>query len=119
MRKLFIPILFFFLTIFSTTSLLAQDGGTGDKYGKIKLLAAKLDSNNTVLAVRVDAPYKDSVEAILTHSIGWVVEKRKVVLTTGPNNFSFNMAQLAAGTYRLMLRRFEGNWSVSQTIKKD
>jgi hypothetical protein len=59
------------------------------------------------------------VEAILTHSIGWVVEKKKVVLSMGPNNFSFNTAQLANGTYRLIIRRFEGNWSLSQMIKKD
>jgi len=97
----------------------AQDGGTGGNNQKIKLLSAKLDSNNTVLAVRLDAPSKDSVEAILTHSIGWVVEKKKVVLSMGPNNFSFNTAQLANGTYRLIIRRFEGNWSLSQMIKKD
>jgi hypothetical protein len=119
MRKLSILLFSFFLSNLFYNAVCAQDGGIGDKYGKIKLLSAKVDSNNTVLVVRVDAPYKDSVEAILTHSIGWVVEKRKVVLTTGPNNFNFNMAQLAAGTYRLMLRRYEGNWSVSQTIKKD
>ncbi|MEY3324933.1 MAG: hypothetical protein RLZ11_1247, partial [Bacteroidota bacterium] len=31
----------------------------------------------------------------------------------------FNTAQLAEGTYRLIIRRFEGNWSLTQTIKKD
>ena len=119
MRKVYIPILVVLLTTFSNSFLLAQEGGAGDNTSKIKLLSAKLDSNKTILAVRVDAPYKDSVEAILTHSIGWLVEKKKVVLTTGPNNFSFNTAQLAEGTYRLILRKYEGNWSATQTIKKD
>lgn len=119
MRKVYISVLVFFLSPVCSLSLFAQEGGGGDNANKIKLLSAKLDSNKTILAVRVDAPYKDSVEAILTHSIGWLVEKKKVVLTTGPNNFSFNTAQLAEGTYRLILRKYEGNWSATQTIKKD
>ena len=119
MRKVYTSILVIFLTTVLNFSLFAQEGGGGDNASKIRLLSAKLDSNKTILAVRVDAPYKDSVEAILTHSIGWVVEKKKVVLATGPNNFSFNTAQLAEGTYRLILRKYDGNWSATQTIKKD
>lgn len=119
MRQFFLQFVVVILSTFFCFTLSAQDGGTGGNNQKIKLLSAKLDSNNMVLAVRLDAPYKDSVEAILTHSIGWVVEKKKVVLSTGPNNFSFNTAQLAEGTYRLIIRRFEGNWSLTQTIKKD
>lgn len=119
MRQTSIQFVIVILSLFCTITLSAQEGGTNGNSSKIKLLSAKLDSNNTVLVVRLDATYKDSVEAILTHSIGWLVEKKKVVLSTGPNNFSFNTAQLAEGTYRLIIRRFEGNWSLTQTIKKD
>ena len=119
MRKVITPILSLFLVLGFIDSTYAQQSEGGDNYSKIKLLSAKLDSNKTVLVVKVDAPYKDSVEAVLTHSIGWVVEKKKVVLATGPNTFSFNTAQLAEGSYRLILRKFEGNWSLTHSFKKD
>lgn len=119
MRKVLTPIFSLFLLAGLINSTNAQQSEGGDNYSKIKLLSAKLDSNKTVLIVKVDAPYKDSVEAVLTHSIGWVVEKKKVVLATGPNTFSFNTAQLAEGSYRLILRRYEGNWSLTHSFKKD
>jgi hypothetical protein len=119
MRKLLIPFFSFFLLVGIINSTNAQQSEGGDNYSKIKLLSAKLDSNKTILVVKVDAPNKDSVEAVLTHSIGWVVEKKKVVLATGQNTFSFNTTQLAEGSYRLILRRFEGNWSLTHSFKKD
>ncbi|GDX42476.1 hypothetical protein LBMAG22_10050 [Bacteroidota bacterium] len=119
MSKVITPILSLFLVLGLINSTNAQQSEGGDNYSKIKLLSAKLDSNKTVLVVKVDAPYKDSVEAVLTHSIGWVVEKKKVVLAMGPNTFSFNTAQLAEGSYRLILRKFEGNWSLTHSFKKD
>lgn len=119
MRVVLTPIFYFLFSICVINSTNAQQSDGGDNYSKIKLLSARLDSNKTVLVVKVDAPYKDSVEAVLTHSIGWVVEKKKVVLATGPNTFSFNMAQLAEGSYRLILRKFEGNWSLTHSFKKD
>ena len=119
MSKVITPILSLFLVLGLINSTNAQQSEGGDNYSKIKLLSAKLDSNKTVLVVKVDAPYKDSVEAVLTHSIGWVVEKKKVVLATGPNTISFNTVQLAEGSYRLILRKFEGNWSLTHSFKKD
>ena len=69
MRQKSIQFVVVILSIFFCYTLSAQEGGTGGNYSKIKLLSAKLDSNKTILAVRLDAPYKDSVEAILTHSL--------------------------------------------------
>ncbi|MBM3456783.1 MAG: hypothetical protein FJX80_16930 [Bacteroidetes bacterium] len=119
MRKVLTPIFTFLFSVFVINATYAQESAAGDNYAKIKLLSAKLDSDKTVLVVKLDAPYKDSVEAVLTHSIGWVVEKKKVVLATGPNTFSFNTAQLTEGSYRLIIRKFEGNWSLTHSFKKD
>ena len=87
-------------------------------FEKLKLIQAKLDSNNTVIVVKVGAPEKETIEAVLTHSIGWVVEKKNIKLQPGTNSFSFNVAQLAEGSYRLILRNPNSSWTASQTIKK-
>lgn len=89
-----------------------------ESFDQLKLVTAKLDSNNTVLSVKVGAPSKQTIEAVLTHSIGWVVEKKTIKLEAGTNIFSFNMAQLAEGSYRLILRNANSTWTASQVIKK-
>lgn len=97
----------------------AQQSTTESKsFDQLKLITAKLDSNNTVLSVKVGAPAKETIEAVLTHSIGWVVEKKTVKLDPGTNNFSFSVAQLAEGSYRLILRNANSTWTASQVIKK-
>jgi hypothetical protein len=118
MRKLFFVAIILLLGIFSKEAIAQAPEQVNPGFEKLKLIQAKLDSNNTVIAVKVGAPVKETIEAVLTHSIGWVVEKKSIKLMPGTNSFSFNVAQLAEGTYRLILRNSSNNWTASQTIKK-
>jgi hypothetical protein len=118
MRKLFFVAFILLLRVFSSEALAQAPEQDNPGYEKLKLIQAKLDSNNTIISVKVGAPAKETIEAVLTHSIGWVVEKKSIKLVPGTNSFSFNVAQLAEGTYRLILRNSSNNWTSSQTIKK-
>ena len=57
MRVVLTPIFYFLFSICVINSTNAQQSDGGDNYSKIKLLSARLDSNKTVLVVKVDAPY--------------------------------------------------------------
>jgi hypothetical protein len=118
MRKLFFLAIILLLGVFSNEVLAQAPEQVNPGFEKLQLIQAKLDSNNTVISVKVGAPAKENIEAVLTHSIGWVVEKKSVKLVPGTNSFFFNVAQLAEGTYRLILRNSSSNWTASQTIKK-
>ena len=118
MRKLYVVLTLSFLFQLLAISGFSQQSVPVSSFDQLKLITAKLDSNSTVLAIKVGAPAKETIEAVLTHSIGWVVEKKSVKLEPGTNSFSFNMAQLAEGTYRLILRNANSTWTASQIIKK-
>ena len=118
MRKLFFIALILLLSVFSGEVFAQTSAQENPSFEKLKLIQAKLDSNNTVISIKVGAPSNETIEAILTHSIGWVVEKRSVKLLPGTNSFSFNVSQLAEGTYRLILRNSNSSWTASQTLKK-
>jgi hypothetical protein len=118
MRKLFFIVAILFLSIFSGEAIAQTSQKENPGFEKLKLIQAKLDSNNTIISVKVGAPTNDTIEVVLTHSIGWVVEKKNVKLVPGTNSFFFNVAQLAEGSYRLILRNSSNNWTASQTIKK-
>lgn len=118
MRKLFFLLLITSLSVFSFEATAQTPEQDTPGFEKLKLIQAKLDSNNTIIAVKVGAPAKETIEAVLTHSIGWVVEKKNIKLEPGTNSFSFNVAQLAEGSYRLILRNPNSSWTASQTIKK-
>jgi hypothetical protein len=118
MRKLHFLIAVLLLGVFSNNSQAQEPNQENSGFEKLKLIQAKLDSNNTIIAVKVGAPAKETIEAVLTHSIGWVVEKKSVKLIPGTTQFSFNISQLAEGTYRLILRNANSTWSASQVIKK-
>jgi len=118
MRKLFFVALILLLRVSSFDAHAQTPDQENPGFEKLKLIQAKLDSNNTIIAIKVGAPAKETIEAVLTHSIGWVVEKKSVKLEAGTNSFSFNVAQLAEGSYRLILRNPNSSWTASQTIKK-
>ena len=118
MRKLFFLSLVVLLSVFSFEAAAQIPEQENSGFEKLKLIQAKLDSNNTIIAIKVGAPAKETIEAVLTHSIGWVVEKKSIKLEAGTNSFSFNVAQLAEGSYRLILRNPNSSWTASQTIKK-
>lgn len=118
MKKLFFVVSILLLGFFSNLALAQTPEQKNPGFEKLKLIQAKLDSNNTVIAVKVGAPAKETIEAVLTHSVGWVVEKKSIQLVPGTNSFFFNVSQLAEGTYRLILRSSSNNWTASQTFKK-
>lgn len=118
MRKLFFVALILLLRVSSFDAHAQNPDQENPGFEKLKLIQAKLDSNNTIIAIKVGAPAKETIEAVLTHSIGWVVEKKSIKLEAGTNSFSFNVAQLAEGSYRLILRNPNSSWTASQTIKK-
>ncbi|MFM8591897.1 MAG: hypothetical protein ACKOA3_03245 [Sphingomonadales bacterium] len=117
MEKL-IKSLSFLLLVFLSISAGAQQRSTPVTYDNLSLLSASLDSNKTVLVVKIGSPGEDYIEAALTHSIGWVVEKKKVKLVAGENRIRFDMSMSAEGNYRLLLRNNGGTWTVTRPIKK-
>lgn len=104
--------------LFLSIKTYSQQRNTSEKYSTLTMLSAALDSNNTVLVVFVGAPAEEYIEAVLTHSIGWVVEKKKVKLEVGKNRIRFDLSLMAEGSYRLLLRNEENTWTVSKNIKK-
>jgi len=118
MRKLFSVVLILLFGFFSNQAIAQTSEQDNPGFEKLKLIKAKLDSSNTVISVKVGSPAKETIEAILTHSIGWVVEKKSIKLVPGTNSFSFNVTQLAEGSYRLILRSSSNSWTASQTFRK-
>ena len=107
-----------FLLMFISVSAYSQQRSNPVTYDNLTLLSASLDSNKTVLVVKIGVPAEDYIEAALTHSIGWVVEKKKIKLVAGENRIRFDMSMSAEGNYRLLLRNTEGTWTVNRPIKK-
>ena len=108
---------FLILAVLSVSAY-SQQKPSPINYANLTFISASLDSNKTVLAVKVGAPSEVYIDAVLTHSIGWVVETKKVKLVPGENRIRFDMSMMAEGNYRLVLRNEASSWTVTKPIKK-
>ncbi len=108
----------FIVLLFLSVSAYSQQKPSTVTYDNLTFISASLDSNKTVLAVKVGAPSEVYIDAVLTHSIGWVVETKKVKLVPGENRIRFDMSMMAEGNYRLVLRNEASAWTVTKPIKK-
>jgi hypothetical protein len=107
-----------FTLLLISTNTYSQQRQSNQPYDSFTLISASLDSNKTVLVVKIGAPKEENIEAVLSHSIGWVIEKKKLRLVAGENRIRFDMTMMAEGTYRLFVRSEENTWTISKSIKK-
>lgn len=107
-----------FALLLICTNTNSQQLDYSQSFDRFTLISATLDSNKTVLVVKIGAPREESIEAVLSHSIGWVIEKKKLRLVAGENRIRFDMKMMAEGTYRLFVRSEENTWTISKSIKK-